>query len=237
MHNFEVPVSILSSYQIILLGVACSQMILAWLRNGVNLDTMSHKDERQWMLDTLGTQSIWTIDLMLLLTTMCSKDDANCSFLFCSKTLGVDGQHNSLHYYEKAFGKDQIRVDRLFDKADEIGLNMVCLSHLGLAQVIRLVSQPYIVAIVLLDNSVLRQVRQSYAGHYVILCGMSCDPVHVRKAKRSDRKSTDEYCLVIKNPGSDNEVDYVSPFLLEQAWRAKGTDDDIIFVAKRQREN
>lgn len=183
------------------------------------------------MLDTLGTQSVWTIDLFVLFSGMCA--EKQCGYLLCSKTLGVDREHNSLHYYEKAFGKDQMRVDELFAKAHDLGLNMCSASHLGLAQVIRLVAQPHIVAIILLDNSVLRGTRQTYAGHYVILCGLSCDPAHARKSRKSDRKSTDEYCMVVKNPGSGNEVDYVSPFLLEKAWRAKGTDDDILFVTKR----
>ena len=206
-------------------------MILAWLRDEDNVETVSEK--RQWMLDMLQTKSIWTIDLMILLNTICQDDGIHCSLLLCSKTLGVDREHNSLHYYEKSFGKDQIRVDRLFAEATDLDLNMVCLSHLGLAQVIHLVAQPHIVAIVLLDNSILRGTRNTFAGHYVVLCGMSCEPVHVRKAKRSDRKSTDDYCMVIKNPGNGNVVDYVTPYLLEMAWRGKGTDDDIIFVAKR----
>jgi hypothetical protein len=207
-------------------------MILAWLRDDDDIDTVSRK--RQFMLDALATKSIWTIDLMLLLHTICQDEELSCTLLLCSKTLGVDREHNSLHYYEKAFGKDQIRVDRLFAKANSLELNMVCLSHLGLAQVIRLVAQPHIVAIVLLDNSILRGTRNTYAGHYIVLCGMSCDPFHVRKAKRSDCKSKDDYCMIIKNPGGGNEIDYVTPFLLEKAWRGKGTDDDIIFIAKQE---
>lgn len=214
-------------------------MILAWIRRDANLSTLLYEEERQWMLDTLGTKSIWTIDLLVLLNTMCQQDANNknkCSFMLCSKTLGVDREHNSLHYYEKAFSKDEVRVGSLFAKANDLGLNMVCVSHVGLAQVIRLVAQPDTVAIVLLDNSILRGTRKSYAGHYVILCGMSCDPFHVHKAKKSDRKSTDDYCMIVKNPGNENEIDYVTPHLLERAWRATGTDDDIIFVTKCQQE-
>ena len=207
-------------------------MILAWLRDDVNVDSIAYKEERQRMLESLQTQSIWTIDLVMLLHSMCD-DGTDCSYLFCSKTLGVDREHNRLHYYEKAFGKDQVRVDRLFAQALDMGINMACLSHLGLTQVIRLVAQPNIVAIVLLDNSILRQVRQTcYAGHYVIICGVTCNQVHVRQAQRGDRRSTDDYCFVVKNPGSGNKVDYVSPFLLERAWRGVGTDDDIVFVTK-----
>lgn len=206
-------------------------MILAWLRDDVNVDSMAYKEERQRMLDSLQTQSIWTIDLVMLLHSMCD-ECTNCSYLFCSKKMGVDREHNSLNYYEKAFGKDQVRVEQLFAQAIDMGINMVCLSHLGLAQVIRLVAQPNIVAIVLLDNSILRLIRQSYAGHYVIVCCISCDKLHVRQAQRGDRRSTDSFCFVVKNPASGNEVDYISPFLLERAWRGAGTDEDIIFVAK-----
>jgi hypothetical protein len=186
------------------------------------------------MLDTLGTQSIWTIDLLLLLNTMCLNDEhVSASYLLCSKTLGVTREHNSLHYYIKAFSRDQVRVKDMFVKADKMGLDLLCLSHLGLAQVIDLVSLDHVVAICLLDNSILRKRGNTYGGHYVVLTGMSCDPSHVKEAKRNDPDSVDGFCVVVKNPASKNETDYVTPFLLNKAWRSKGTDDDIIFIAKR----
>lgn len=104
-------------------------MILAWLRDEDNVNEVSKN--REWMLESLGTKSIWTIDLIVLLNNMCQAEGWNFSLLFCSKTLGVDREHRSLHYYEKAFGKDQIRIDRLFAQTNDLGLNMVCLSHLG----------------------------------------------------------------------------------------------------------
>lgn len=206
-------------------------MILAWLRG----DTIANSaEERQWMLDTLETQSVWTIDLFLLLDTMCFRDNRiSASYLLCSKTLGVNRQHNSLHYYQKAFSGDQSRVEDLFATADKMGLNLLCLAHLGLYQVMCLVALDNVVAIVLLDNSILRNRGNTYGGHYVVLCGMSCDPSHVQDAKRNDPNSIDDYCLVVKNPASKKETDYVTPFLFNEAWRSKGTDDDIIFVAKR----
>ena len=212
------------------IGVACLQMILAWLRND-DIATCCDDKERQWMLDTLGTQSIWTIDLILVFQATLQKHDLKCAYLLCSKTLGVNREHHSLHYYTKAFGSDEIRVNDLFAKAADMGLPMLRLSHLGLAQVIRFVSQPHIVAIVLLDSSVLRR-KTTYAGHYVVLCGVSCDPAHVQEAKRNDPKSQDDYCMVVKNPGRGIDTNFVTPSLLEKAWRAKGTDDDIIFIAK-----
>lgn len=190
------------------------------------------------MLDTLATQSIWTIDLLVLLNTICLNDErVSASYLLCSKTLGVNREHNSLRYYVKAFSRDQGRVNDMFAKANKMGLDLLCLSHLGMAQVISLVSLDHVVAICLLDNSVLRKRGNTYGGHYVVLTGMSCDPSHVKEAKQNDPDSIDDFCIVVKNPASKNETDYVTPFLLNKAWRSKGTDDDIIFIAKRDNTN
>mmetsp|Transcript_5719 Transcript_5719/g.8793 ORF Transcript_5719/g.8793 Transcript_5719/m.8793 type:complete len:85 (-) Transcript_5719:31-285(-) len=47
-----------------------------------------------------------------------------------------------------------------------------------------------------------------------------------------DDSETYSYCLVIKNPGIWKETQFVTPSLFEASWRAKGTDEDIILVAK-----
>lgn len=68
---------------------------------------------------------------------------------------------------------------------------------------------------------------------YVVLTGMSCDPSHVEEAKRNDPNSIDDFCIVVKNPASStNKTDYVTPFLLNKAWRSNGTDDDIYSLLK-----
>jgi Guanylylate cyclase len=202
-------------------GIACLQMVMAWLRP-------DGAESREWMLRTVGTESIWSIDLMYLLSTMIEEEDA--SYLLCSKTMGVDESHLALGYYQKAFSRDEVRVRKRFDQAACSGWPLLCIEHLGLAQVVRLVSRDDCIAIVLLDNSILRQrVGATYAGHYVILCGISFEQEHLKHA--DGKKSL--YCMVIKNPARLAETTYVSPSRFEEAWRATGTDDDILFVAKK----
>lgn len=81
--------------------------------------------------------------------------------------------------------------------------------------------------------------QHSYTGHYVIVCGISTDVMDVAEAERkikhkhSGHQPKYSYCLVIKNPGNNNATDYITPCHFERAWRANGTDHDIIFVRKQ----
>ena len=201
-------------------GITCIQMAMAWLRPDGH-------ESREWMLKTIGTESIWSIDLIYLLSKLLKKEEA--SYLLSSKTLGVDETHGVLGYYKKAFSQDEVRVRQRFEEARRAGLPLLCLKHLSLSQVIRLVSRDDCIAIVLLDNSILRQrVGATYAGHYVILSGISFQRNHLNLA---DVKRL-RFCMVIKNPARSATTTYVRPSLFEAAWRANGTDDDILFVTK-----
>ena len=201
-------------------GITCIQMAMTWLRPGGH-------ESREWMLQTVGTESVWSIDLMYLLSKLLKIGEA--SYLLCSKTLGVDETHGVLGYYKKAFSQDEVRVRLRFDEARRAGWPLLCLKHLSLSQVIRLVSRDDCIAIVLLDNSILRQrVGSTYAGHYVVLSGISFQRKHLNLA---DEKRL-LYCMVIKNPARSAATTYVRPSLFEAAWRANGTDDDILFVTK-----
>jgi hypothetical protein len=109
------------------------------------------------------------------------------------------------------------------------------------------------IAIVLVDNSVLLHSKQNnfavdnnnddrYVGHYVILCGISRQKEDLEKAFCSDAtlvvegasQEEEDYCLVLCNPGKQQpKLMYVTPSRFERSWRAKGTDDDIIFIVRR----
>jgi hypothetical protein len=86
------------------------------------------------------------------------------------------------------------------------------------------------------DKDSDKEESDTYAGHYVILCGKSSDSDHIQKAKSWGKERSDDrhepYCLVLVNPGIPDQIMFVSPRLFEQAWRAEGTDCDIIFIAK-----
>lgn len=80
-------------------------------------------------------------------------------------------------------------------------------------------------------------INSSYAGHYVILCGVSRDEKHVREARNrlpDDGDDKSNYCMVLKNPGIWKEIEYVTPARFEKSWRANGTDEDVIFISNNR---
>jgi hypothetical protein len=194
-------------------------------------------------------------------------------YLFCSKTLAVDVGFRDFSYYQAAFLQDQVRVTEKFQELGRLGSNTLRLDHLPLNAVINVVANRNCVAIVLMDNSTLFRTssshdnnlsrlggvfaalglqspqKETFAGHYVVLCGISTNPDDVQMAQSVDRETyinggckdskdkdskDDSYCLVLLDPapGYTPKVVFVTPQRFERGWRAKGTDDDIIFVAK-----
>jgi len=76
------------------------------------------------MLETVGkTQSIWSMNLV---RTLQEYRSSSFSYLFCSKALHVDRQHQHLSFYcNKAFDADCDRVTNLFQRAQEEGWNLL----------------------------------------------------------------------------------------------------------------
>jgi hypothetical protein len=281
-------------------GIASVQIVLRWLRDddtpcGPNCSlklTMEEEAERDWILKTVDTQSIWTIDLLMLLHKLMNRKSEHVphqlSCLYTSTKLEVDESYHDLRYYKTAFSKDIVRVTKGFELAADLGLPMVRVRNLSLDLVLDVISRENCIGIVLLDNRVLEQHSRnnnvritdpsysnephlnfvkhqaredddddcdrendssvepvesgsrrseeetaanstSYVGHYVVVCGVSSKAAHMTQANCT---SSDEYCVVLNNPGSTNATDFVAPQHFELAWRAMGTDEDIIFLAK-----
>lgn len=175
------------------------------------------------------------------------------SFLFCSTKLGVDKSYNGLGYYRDAFEHDAYRVEQLFALAFEENMPLLQVSHLSLKVLVDFVSRKGCVAIVLVDNRVLMnlgainkdpekseqvedattQSNSSYSGHYVVLCGISYDCNNLNYAKSfslEDSFDDNDFCMVIKNPGSWKDQEFVTAWRFEEAWRSCGTDEDIIII-------
>mmetsp|Transcript_12434 Transcript_12434/g.29358 ORF Transcript_12434/g.29358 Transcript_12434/m.29358 type:complete len:285 (-) Transcript_12434:21-875(-) len=220
-------------------GLACLQMVHCWLcqpTTSKGIDVF--KTERQWMRDLVATKSVWTPDLVNALDRMkrmssspeeeCSpfQKMPNFSFLYCTTRLGVDNSFEDLDYYRDSFQCDELRVKSLLEDAKRRGLPMVQVPRLCLEEFAKVISHSEVVAIVLVDNHVLTKgpcghsVNSAYRGHYILVSGIS--------------KSLDDRdcCMVIVNPGVTVETEFVSPKRFEEAWRAVGTDEDVIFIAK-----
>ncbi len=235
-------------------GLACLYMVINWLHSNTWHATQEEQEEqRRWMMDFVKAKSLWTIDLVILLQQMLplhvdSNSSTSCTYLFCSNRFGVDESYYNLHYYKDAFSADELRVKRLFDQAEQQSLPLMQVSHMSLNILIDIVSRENIVAIVLLDNTIYNQQSNlstskihdqsdlSYSGHYIVLCGISTDKNDINTAKMNSQKDDDmepcNYCLVVKNPGIWKETQFVTPSLFEKSWRAKGTDEDVILIAK-----
>ena len=298
--------------------------------------------QKHKFIRALDTKSIWTIDLVMLFqnilsghfdvltdtdprtregtstatSTATSTVNTNCSYLFCSKHMGVDSAYKGLHYYKTSFRKDARRVKRLFASAhhQHLPLATVAEANLSMDFVLPLISLPNVVAICLIDDHVVRRwgvepeldcwdgtyvydppELMNFAGHYVIVSGVvrvsqvppgsiiagrssdgDCDGAdgdgedtnadvnadadadvnvneqdamggteHENNARNMHDANpsmytytyTDDYCIVMKNPGSPNATEFITVDLFEQAWKAKGTDQDIIFIALHENDD
>jgi len=286
-HSFFDPSSMKRSYNQIThcqqediwdCGVTCIMMLIRFLKNLEYLDTsfdnrseirslcrslkltQKEKLQKQWMLDKLNTESIWTIDLVMLLESILNGEapssfdfperhllnGSKVSYLYCSNNLGVDKTYEGLSYYKHAFGDDNQRVTSLFSVALQNKIPMLKISHINIDFVAETVSTNNCIAIVLLDYSILCNKHLSnkdkseetlnsslteFSGHYVILSGISTNENDIAKAKQFGYVQDLSYCMVLINPGCKDHISFVGKELFELSWKAKGTDCDILFIA------
>jgi hypothetical protein len=271
-------------------GIACIQIILRWLRwhypeeNDSNdnnstssssicySSTLSEEEhiERQVLLEKAATCSIWTSDLVLLLEDLVQTHHP-FRYLYCSNTFQVNESFQDMSYYHSAFDHDRIRVQHRFDTIHTQGLPILECHGLSMRRLQHLLMRyaGNIMAIVLIDNALLKQASSSpcttpllssstsypsimteksmheYVGHYLVLAGISYDPDHVALAHAhdvaisscndtngNDSAESEDYCWVVHNPGIDEPVSFLSPDRLERAWRAAGTDEDLVLIAR-----
>lgn len=255
-------------------GVACLQMILQWIRRE-KLCLPDLHQERQYLLNKLGTQSIWTADLVCLLDQIVSHTAPahhhRASYLLCSTSLQVEQDYQDFEYYQDTFATDTQRIAHLFQytiPARRIPVLQV--NYLPLSSLKKLVEQPNTVAMVLVDNTVLLrqgqhaspstnpssaisqaksahstasdQASATYAGHYLVVTGTEqAQPTIVQSAYGFEPHNPLDamYCFTVCNPGqhahtNDQGVMHIAPTLLERAWRAQGTDEDVIFVVRHR---
>lgn len=168
------------------------------------------------------------------------------SLLFCTKKTGVDHSHKDLNYYEGDFLKDVDRVTSLFQFTREQNIPILETDYMQMVHVVDFVSRSNCIAIALLDNNILVERRaqskfhqikskamgkKSFTGHYVVICGISTDERDIAECKWQDKESN--YCFIVKNPGSVNATDFISPSHFEKV----GTYISYMPVAKTRISN
>ncbi|KAJ0987840.1 hypothetical protein J5N97_006196 [Dioscorea zingiberensis] len=167
------------------------------------------------------TTSIWTVDLAYLL------HEYSVSFSFFTVTLGANPEYSTEAFYKEFLESDLGRVDRLFEKAVEMGINIECRSLSGKEISCFILSGQYIfialVNKVKLSQFLLEEISASggysessgYTGHYIVICGYD--------------SQTNEF--EIRDPASPRKYERVSLECLDQARKSFGTDEDIILVS------
>ncbi|KAH1030555.1 hypothetical protein J1N35_042729 [Gossypium stocksii] len=194
-------------------GLACVLMALST----VGIDGYSIQN----LAELCCTTSIWTVDLAYLLQKF------SVRFSFYTVTFGANPNYSGETYYKEHLPSDLVRVDKLFQKAVEAGINILCRS-ISKEEISRWILSGKYIAIALVD---LYKLSRSwvgdvlipgfhgndvgYTGHYIVICGYDAE--------------ADEFD--IRDPASSRKQDRISSKSLEEARKSFGTDEDLLLIS------
>ncbi|XP_022765070.1 protein GUCD1-like isoform X2 [Durio zibethinus] len=194
-------------------GLACVLMALTT----VGIDNCSLQN----LAELCCTTSIWTVDLAYLLQKF------SVRFSYYTVTFGANPNYSGERYYKEQLPNDLVRVDSLFQKAMEAGINILCRS-ISREEISRWILSGKYIAIALVDQYKLSQSwvgdviipefhgnDVGYTGHYVVICGYDAE--------------ADEF--EIRDPASSRKHDKVSSKCLEEAHKCFGTDEDLLLIS------
>ncbi|XP_042465322.1 guanylyl cyclase 1-like isoform X1 [Zingiber officinale] len=194
-------------------GLACVLMVL----RTVGLEQFDIRDLEK----ICDTTSIWTVDLAYLLHKFSVK------FSFLTVTLGANPEYSAESYYREQLQDDIERVNGLFEKALEAGINIQCRS-ISAKDISLLILTGQCVAVALVNKIKLSQYwtkdaqdadcymsNSDYMGHYVVICGF-------------DRGSGE---FEIRDPASPRKHEKLSIECLDEARKSFGTDEDILLIS------
>ncbi|KAL6977406.1 hypothetical protein U1Q18_026204 [Sarracenia purpurea var. burkii] len=223
-------------------GLACVMMVLRTL--GINSCNIQE-------LEVLCcTTSIWTVDLAYLLQRF------HVSFSYFTVTLGANPNFSMETFYKEQLPNDLMRVDMLFQKAMEAGINIQCRSLSG-EEISQLILSGKYVAIALVDHYKLsfgtltlnrtkqEQEREWMRGSEAIQKSLSqswLEDVCVSGFYSGDSGYTGHYVVIcgydaikdefeIRDPASSRKHEKVTSKCLEEARKSFGTDEDILLIS------
>ncbi|KAH1196640.1 Protein GUCD1 [Glycine max] len=154
------------------------------------------------------------------------------AFSYFTVTFGANPNYCIESFYKEELPNDLVRVDLLFQKAMEAGIDIQCRSISAEEISILILSGKY-VAIALVDHNKLSHVLQDvpvpgvfsnnsgYTGHYVLICGYDA--------------GADMF--EIRDPGSSKKHKRISSKSLEEARKAFGTDEDLLLISLEKSSN
>ena len=180
------------------------------------------------LLSSLNTQSIWSIDLLLLLHT------AGLDVSLYTTYPGVNPSHATDHYYTPTWDADTPRVTHLFTLAAQLHIP-VHRQSLSPSAFLALLSPPTPHLLLVLVNPTLlhcvgcaahhstaAMLRGGFTGHFIIVTGVE---------KRRGVGGVEVEVVRYVDPASDCNECAVGAQWLEQARKAEGTDEDCIVIA------
>uniref|UniRef100_A0A7S3KYU9 Guanylyl cyclase n=1 Tax=Amphora coffeiformis TaxID=265554 RepID=A0A7S3KYU9_9STRA len=227
-------------------GIACLLMIWSWLaQKRPNREAID--EQRRSLLDLVDTKSIWTIDLVYALHNMAQRPGEITTpfdFLFCSAIFEANAEWKDYSYYSEAFDRDEKRTQERLHRIQKERPS--CLQQTkeppSIHWVIEQIQDTCTMAILLIDNATLASCMESepscrhYAGHYLLISGVCMTHQLDEKDDGKDPSSlggNEDLFLMVFNPNSSRVgVDYILARHVEVAWKAQGTDQDVIFVRK-----
>eukprot|EP00249_Psilotum_nudum_P021739 c28224_g5_i1 orf=400-1254(-) len=208
--SVEVPhVRQLSSWDC---GLACVLMVLKALGvEGCDMKSLGQ---------LCGTTSIWTVDLAHLLRQFA------VDVAYLTVTIGANPKFAVETFYKENMEEDGERVNMLFEKAPEVGIQIQWRSITG-EELSMLILSGHYLAIALVDKRKLSHpwldelclsdccgFSSGYTGHYVVICGYD----------------TDMHEFEIHDPASSSGSGRISIDVLDDARKSFGTDEDILLI-------
>ncbi|KAI5059493.1 hypothetical protein GOP47_0025812 [Adiantum capillus-veneris] len=194
-------------------GLACVLMVLKTL--GIEGHDLKSLEE------LCSTSSIWTVDLAHLLRLF----DVEVAFL--TVTIGANPSFAVETFYKENMEEDGERVNKLFEKAPEVGIQVQWRSISAQELSMLILSGRYL-AIALVDKRKLCYpwleelglsdccgMITGYTGHYVVICGYDME--------------LDEF--EIRDPASSSENGRISLQALDEARKSFGTDEDLLLIS------
>jgi len=198
-------------------GLACAEMAL----KARGIHDVALPDLRQ----VCTTVSVWTIDLAFLLKSF------GFEVSLYTISSGVREEYKKQAFYQKHLKEDAERVENLFERAQENNIKVELRSvssdelkyfvQIERGLVVVLVDKRYLQCTLcnrstqLISNSLMR-LSPGFLGHYVLICGYN--------------SSTDSY--LIKDPATNRNSCVVRARILENARKAFGTDEDVLYLGK-----
>lgn len=199
-------------------GLSCVLMVLRTI--GIDSCDLATLEE------LCPTTSIWTVDLAYLLQKF------SVCFSYFTVTLGANRKFKMEKFYKDHLSNDLPRVDMLFQKALEAGINIQCRS-ISETEISFMILSGKFIAIALVDQykfskSWLEDVcvsgiyddKSGYTGHYVVICGYDA--------------WTDEF--EIRDPASSRTHERIASKSLENARKSFGTDEDLLVVSLKTKD-